>query len=81
MVRGHPPECLESSSAAQTSLGGEPALAWTADCSAGGYDVNKLAALQRTHGYIILLATPHPSNAAENRRLFESIRQSFRFTR
>jgi hypothetical protein len=81
MVRARPQGCSESSPAAQTSLGGEPALAWTADFSAEGFDVIKLAALNGTHGYIILLATPTPSNAAENRRSFESIRRSFRFTR
>jgi hypothetical protein len=82
MVRARPQGCSESSSAAQpSSLGGEPALTWTADCSTEGFDVIKLAALHGTHGYIILLATPHPSDAANDRRSFESIRRSFRFTR
>jgi hypothetical protein len=80
MVRAAPSVCTESSSVRKTTLGGDPALAWTATCS-DGYDVNKLAALHGTRGYMILL----PSNAANDKamdlQIFESIRQSFRFTR
>jgi hypothetical protein len=57
-----------------------PALAWTATCS-DGYDVNELAALHGTRGYMILLASPAANDAAQDRRTFESIRQSLRFTR
>ena len=44
MVRGTPPVCSDPSPGEQTTLGGEPALAWTHACS-DGYDVNLLAAL------------------------------------
>jgi hypothetical protein len=74
-----PHSCSASSSAAQTSLGGEPALGWTATC-VDGYDLNNLAALHGTHGYMIFLASPRPSNLPEDRSVIESIRQSFRFT-
>ena len=80
MVRAAPAVCSESPSVEETTLDGEPALTWTATCS-DGYDVNKLAALHRTRGYMILLAAPAGVNDAENRRIFESIRRSFRFTR
>lgn len=80
MVRAAPDICSESSSAEETKLGGGPALAWTARCS-DGYDANKLAALHGTRGYVILLASPSPYNNVEDRRIFESIRRSFRFTR
>jgi hypothetical protein len=43
--------------------------------------VNKLAALHGTRGYMILLASPTANDNAEDRRTFESIRRSFRFTR
>src|SRR3954452_24351803 len=80
MVRAAPAVCSESSSAEKTTLDGEPALAWTATCS-DGYDVNKLAALHGTGGYIVLLASPVTDEDAEDRQIFESMRRSFRFTR
>ena len=80
MVRAAPPVCSESSSVEQTTLGGEPALAWTATCS-DGYDVNKLATLHGQCGYMILLASPTANDDAADRRIFASIRRSFRFTR
>jgi hypothetical protein len=73
--------CSASSSAAQTTLGGEPALAWTAACQSGR-NVNSLVALHGRHGYVVLLSNPiGESNRAEESRIFESIRRSFRFTR
>jgi hypothetical protein len=80
MVRGAPAVCSESSSVKQTTLGAEPALAWTATCS-DGYHVHKLATVHGTRGDMILLASPATSDDAENGRIFESIRRSFRFTR
>jgi hypothetical protein len=80
MVRAAPAVCSESSSAEETTLDGEPALAWTAKCS-DGYDVNKLAALHGRRGYMILLASPTAHDDAEDRQIFESMRRSFRFTR
>jgi hypothetical protein len=63
-----------------TTLGGEPAVAWTAACS-DGYNVNKIAAVHATRGYMILLPSPTANGRAKDRRVFESIRRSFRFTR
>jgi hypothetical protein len=80
MVRAAPSFSSESSSAQHTTLGGEPALAWTSTAS-DGYHVNKLAALHATRGYMIFLASPTADNDAENGRIFESIRRSFHFTR
>jgi hypothetical protein len=80
MVRAAPDACSESSTVQQTTLGGEPALAWTATCS-DGYYVHKLATVHGTRGYMILFASPAAHDDAETRRIFESIRRSFRFTR
>lgn len=79
MVLAAPSVCTESPSAKQTTLGGEPALAWTATCS-DGYEVNKLAALHGHQGYMTLFASETGSDKAEAHRIFESIRQSFQFT-
>ena len=79
MVRAAPPISSESSSARRTTLGGEPALAWTSTAS-DGYHVHKLAALHGTRGYMIFLASPTADDDAKNRSSFESIRRSFRFT-
>jgi hypothetical protein len=75
-----PLSCSAPSSPAPTTLDGEPALAWTETCT-DGCDLNNLAALHGTDGYIIVMCSLEPSNAAENRRIFESMRRSFRFTR
>ena len=80
MVRATSPFCTESSSVRHTTFGGEPAVAWTAACS-DGYHVIKLAALHATRGYIIFLASATANDDAKDRRAFESIRKSFRFTR
>jgi hypothetical protein len=79
MVHAAPDFCAESSTAERTTLGGEPALAWTAACS-DGYKVNKIAALYERRGYMVLLPSPTRNGDARDRRIFESIRRSFRFT-
>jgi hypothetical protein len=79
MVRAAPPISSESSSAKQTTLGGEPALAWTSTAS-DGYRVHKLAALHGTRGYMIFLASPTANNDVQSRHTFESIRRSFHYT-
>ena len=66
-VRGAPPISSESSSARQTTLGGEPALAWTSTAS-DGYHVNKLATLHGARGYMIFLASPTANDDAQNWR-------------
>jgi hypothetical protein len=80
MVRATPSICRVSSSVKQTTLGGEPALAWTTRCG-DGYDVNKLATLHGNRGFMMLFASPTAKHNAEDRLIFESIRRSFRFTR
>jgi hypothetical protein len=80
MMRAAPSACSRSTAIARTTLGGEPALAWAARC-ADGYNVAKLAAVHGTRGYIVLLASPFADGAAQNHRVFESIRRGFRFTR
>lgn len=78
MVHAAPDACSDSPSADGTTIGGEPALAWTAKCS-DGYDVNKVAALHGRRGYMILLASKTGGDHASDRRVFESVCGSFRF--
>jgi hypothetical protein len=77
VVRAAPPVCSESSSVEETSVGGEPAVAWIATCSDG--DAIKLAALHGMRGYIVFLDS-QTAKDPEDRRIFDSIRSSFRFT-
>ena len=79
MVRGTPPVCSQSPSAETTTLGSEPAVAWTVKCS-DGFDAIQLAALHGDRGYVFYLGSDTANDDAEDRRIFEGIRQSFRFT-
>jgi len=79
MVRGHLSSCSEPSSVEATNLGGERALAWTEKCDGGTVNSNKVAALHGGRGYMIYMPSA-AANDAEDRRIFEGMRQSFRFT-
>jgi hypothetical protein len=79
MVSATPGVCGSPQSGRKTTLGGEPALAWTTRCS-DGYDVNKIAALHHGLGYIAFLASRTANSDAKDRQMFESVRRSFRFT-
>jgi hypothetical protein len=71
--------CSDPPSVEKTTLGGEPALAWTTVCI-GHANVIKLAALHGNRGYIFFLASDWANDKAADRRTFNSIRESFRFT-
>jgi RNA polymerase subunit RPABC4/transcription elongation factor Spt4 len=77
MVRAAPASCSESESVEETTLGGEPALVWSATCGDG--DAIKLAALHEGRGYMIFLDSQTATDD-EDRNIFEMIRSSFRFT-
>jgi hypothetical protein len=79
MVQDAPQICVQSESADETTLDGEPALEWTSACG-DGYDVIRLATLHGKRGYIVLLPSATDNDDAEDQRVFESIRRSFRFT-
>jgi hypothetical protein len=79
MVRAAPAVCSNSSSEEKTTLGGQPALAWTSTCS-DGFDVLKLAALHGNLGYMFFVPSNTKNDNAVDQRIFESIRESFRFT-
>jgi len=79
MDRVAPDVCGDPSPVEETTLGGEPALAWTHGCT-DGYDVTKLAALHEGRGYIVFLASNSENDNAEDRQIFESLRSSFGFT-
>ena len=74
-----PAVCGDPSPVEETTLGGEPALAWTHGCT-DGYDVTKLAALHEGLGYIVFLASDSANDNAEDRQIFESLRTSLSFT-
>ena len=79
MVRAHLPSCSEPSSVEATTLGGEPALTWTETCDSGTVNSTKVAALHHGRGYMIYMPSD-ANNAAEDRTIFEAMRQSFHFT-
>src|SRR5262249_680207 len=79
MIRGDPTPCSRAPSAeTTTTLGGEPALAWTVKCS-DGFNATQVAALHGDRGYVFYLAST-ANDDAQDRQIFEGIRQSFRFT-
>jgi hypothetical protein len=78
MAAAAPTVCSNASTVTRTVLGGEPALAWAATCS-DGYDVENVATLHGRRGYVAFLASPTGLDDAGDRRVFESIRRSFRF--
>ncbi len=71
-----PAVCGDPSPVEETTLRGEPALAWTHGCT-DGYDVTKLAAFHEGLGYIVFLASDSANDNAEDRQIFESLRTSF----
>jgi hypothetical protein len=74
-----PPPSTSGPAIQTTTLGSEPALAWTAHCT-DGYDVNKIVALHNGRGYVMYMPSVAANDDAEDQRIFEAIRQSFRFT-
>jgi len=79
MVRGHLSSMLRALVGGGYDLGGAPALAWTETCDPETVNSNKVAALHGGRGYMIYMPSD-AANGAEDRRIFEGIRQSFRFT-
>jgi hypothetical protein len=78
LIDGRPKECTNTPST-ETTIGGEPALIWTANCS-DGFDAVMLAALHGDRGYVVYLPSATANDDAEDQSIFDGIRQSFRFT-
>jgi hypothetical protein len=87
MVNGAGPLCTPNESLSPiaggpsvetATLGGEPALAWLAHCSDG--NVNKIVALHNGRGFMMYMGAGTTNPDPEAERIFETIRQSFRFT-
>ena len=76
---GTPPECSSTSSPETTTIDGEPALIWTVKCT-DGLDAIHLVALHGDRGYVVYMGSATMNDDAEDRRIFDGIRQSFRFT-
>jgi hypothetical protein len=79
MIQATPPVCPHPSTAHNSTIAGEPALAWTVSCT-DGFDVNKLAVLHGQRGYIVYLVSKTANDDAEDQRIFDAIRESFHFT-
>ena len=79
MDRGTPGRMPRTLVCRDTTLGGEPALLWTLKCS-DGYDVIHLVALHGDRGYMFYMGSSTANDDAEDLRIFDEARQSFRFT-
>lgn len=78
MVRGVLPGCVDSNPVKDATLGGEPALTWTATCP----DLHpvKFAVVHGGRGYAAIFEPNGSTMNAEDMRVFNSIIQSFHFT-
>lgn len=74
-----PSSCQTPRTFANTTLDNVSAQSYRHACS-DGYDVTKLTTIYRGKGYIILFASNTANTAASDRRFFEALRRSFRFT-
>ena len=79
MVRGTPGECTAPTSVETTTLGGEPALIWSVKCS-DGIDATHIAALHGGKGWVFYMGSAAANDDAEDQKIFDQARQSFRFT-
>jgi hypothetical protein len=78
MVRAAPSQCVDARSATRAVLGGQPALTWTTNCGEG--QPVKFAVMIGGRGYIAIFEGSGSSMSAADQRVFDAIRQSFRFT-
>jgi hypothetical protein len=71
-------ECPDARSAKKTTLGGEPALVWTAKCP----DLSpvRLAVIHGTRGYYGIIVPAGARINTADKRLYDPILQSFHFT-
>lgn len=74
-----PGGCERPRTVASTTLGNVSARIFRHTCS-DGFDVTKVTAMHRGQGYIVLFASNAANTAASDRRVFEALRRSFRFT-
>jgi hypothetical protein len=74
-----PGSCQTPRTFVTTTLDSVSAQSFRHACS-DGYDVTKLTAIHRGKGYIILFASNTANTAASDRRFFDALRRSFRFT-
>ena len=74
-----PSSCQTPRTFVNTTLDNVPAESYRHACS-DGYDVTKLTTIHRGKGYIILFASNTANSAASDRRFFDALRRSFRFT-
>jgi hypothetical protein len=72
-----PSFCKKSRDYQTTTLGGAPALSFTAHCEV--HDVAVALTVHRGHGYTFALASPAIDTAAADRTVFDAARRSFRF--
>jgi len=75
------PSVCSNSSMSQSTLGGEPALAWLGSCSSDGLNTINLAALHGGKGYAFILLSPSEYRQTDDRGIFDGARRTFAFTR
>jgi hypothetical protein len=73
--------CTTSPAVRATTLGGARALTFGGRCSAAAHDFLMVAATRGGRVYLLALASPSTYSAASDRRVFETVRTSFRFVR
>jgi hypothetical protein len=64
-----------------SALGGAPALRFEGRCASAAEDFLMAATVRRGRAYLFALVSPSSYSGASDRRVFETVRRSFRFVR
>lgn len=64
-----------------STLGGAPALSFEGRCSGAAHDFVMAATVRGGRAYLLALVSPSSYSGASDRRVFETVRRSFRFVR
>jgi hypothetical protein len=70
----------DSDPPSETTLGGQPALAWTAASVDEGVNVIKLVALRGRRAYAVLFVSPMTTSPVADHAVFDGIIGTFQFT-
>lgn len=75
-----PAICKDTDQGAETTLDGEPAIAWHATCADEGLNAIDLVAIHGTRGFLVVLTTPKGLGIEDDEPTFTSILADFHFT-
>jgi hypothetical protein len=73
--------CVPLGAVRATTLAGSRALTFGGRCSSGAHDYVAAATVRRGRVYLLALLSPSSYSAPSDRRVFETVRRSFRFVR